>query len=447
MQLGPTNASTNTLRPLSVFERVRKAYAAGGERAARDIVFLLRSIGRYEFDSESHYRYYRMYVTPKLSRIGKEYYHLRRVVRVDLDVVLASNYVLLHFMTVSGGLVVGNHYYLIGRTNSGKLFVNRVWIPLEILRLDGHTSYTLGDSRVEVYTTEDAEIRRALGYDHDYDHSEEVYISSEGRYRVQGEVVVSASNTSLGISGPDSLKDFIIHGYRRAVRDYVSLLLLDRVASILFSLGFNPNHTRDRLVVEGALPMDEDLHVLARALAGELRKACDVVTLTETYRTTYEIAVRCREYGVSKVMMRTGIRRWGTKHYPVEVAAEVVECGELCREIAEDLRRSLENLGRSDHTFALGDHYINVKNSVSVHVVYTPPVRPLYLEDRDLVLNTSLYYVDGASEVLIGHNEHGTTRVKFSGPFLISFTTTNTDRDYPREQNRVALQLLKRRKA
>jgi hypothetical protein len=89
-----------------------------------------------------------------------------------------------------------------------------------------------------------------------------------------------------------------------------------------------------------------------------------------------------------------------------------------------------------------GNHLIELRN-VYVGNIFFRPSRRLEVELIRLptiVHGIGYYYVDRESEIEIVHKEHGTTKIRFSKPFLINFSTTTVLADYPNKMNRIVLE-------
>jgi hypothetical protein len=93
----------------------------------------------------------------------------------------------------------------------------------------------------------------------------------------------------------------------------------------------------------------------------------------------------------------------------------------------------------------IGNHKIVITNALSSEITYTPPVRTQILSTTPIRLSDNYYYVDDRSEVVITHNEHGITKIKFTKPTFISFSTTDILVKQNGEFNRVLLDMLVRK--
>jgi hypothetical protein len=64
------------------------------------------------------------------------------------------------------------------------------------------------------------------------------------------------------------------------------------------------------------------------------------------------------------------------------------------------------------------------------------------LPPRTIVVEGVSYYVDQSSVVRIAHHEHGSIAIRFGRPFMIGFTTTTVNENYPGEVNRLTVRQL-----
>jgi len=422
-----------------------------------DFFKILRSAKESDFSDRSHYVYYKRYVIPKLSRVGKRYkvgeecsyWENRKIVKemwFDLNVKVSESYLLLEFVVNRSHEDFLSWYrYLLGK-DRGKVFVNRIrqsWREGN----GGLMRYVrCGESDVSVYVVEDSEIKHSLGYSEDSEY-ELAIVADEGNFRVQGEVVLRASRTSL-----EKFLEVMADQLKREAIRYATYLFADYLMQVLIDMGFSPRVerfarwglTRGHIVIDGALDRKRagvEALALAHGLARELRRR-DIGEV-EFNAVSREIWVESEYYGEHRLRVRDGRGRYGEKYVSAIIEVEAHRGGKLYEELCEDIDRHVRALERQNYDYVIGNHFISLKNVLSSTVAYVPCIRPRVLEERVFSVESGHFYVDEKSEVVMAHREHGEAEVKFLRPLTIEVVTTLVDEDYPRELNRVALGLLK----
>jgi len=443
--------------PSTFFDRALTYLKESEAFKTKDLVKILKSARESEFSSRSHYVYYKRYLLPKFSKLGKRYkvgeeYHYlerRKVTKemwFDLNVKVSENYVLFEFILNRNHEDFLEYYrYLLGK-DRGKVFINKVRQSWREQNRELVSSERLGESVICVFKFEDSDVRRTLGYTQDSE-DEVAFVADEGDFRVQGEIVLRAVKTDIEAffaGNAESLK-------YQAVR-YTNYLFVDCLVQVLVDMGFSPTieryerwtPSRGHVVVEGALRRERagiEALALAYGLARELRKRnLGKVIFSAEAR---EIWMDSERYGEYRVRVNVGVGRYGEKYLPAILEVEINRAGEVYKELCEDIDKQVRSLERQAYEYTIGNHFITLKNVLSTFVTYAPCIRPKVLEERALSTSARFFYVDQHSEVTITHKEHGETKVKFLRPFLIDVVTTEVDEDYPRELNRVALGLLK----
>jgi hypothetical protein len=441
--------------PITVInERIRRAKTVG------ELIETLSSIPRPLFTDDRHYAYYRTYVVPKIKMVGKSYVqrHPRKDWRAyrhsfGLEVTLSNSYVVLGIMrviedlhetdgsfTVTGDRRVRWQVYMMGLNSDGRLFVNRV--PPALAGIHGNLVSYLGVA--EVREVEDSEIVRAMGFDRSVDLYDEVVISDEGNYRVQGEIVLSENQFWTG--SVDSIEDY----YRRVaaamgeeIRNYVRYLAYDRVMTELLLMGFSARFVtrreRDEIRIVNALRSGDDGDKKAAAVAVALCKRLGGRTYNSGVCTCEVVDSLLGSFSVT---VDTGEIPYGERYGDIVIKVYARGESRAALELAREFEERVRSMPRGVFKLMLGNHLIEVEGGYSTSVAYTPSVQPLALPPRLLSIAGNAFYVDQGSRVRITHHEHGTITVRFARPFMISFTTTGVDEGYPGEVNRVILRRL-----
>jgi len=401
------------------------------------------------FSSTLHYQYYKRYIVPKLSQLGREYYVNGEKYVYNLEIGLGSEYVVLGFerknyrRNYRGEYVERwstRRYYLLGFESTGKVFVNGT----EFIGIPEDCVETYGASRVTVGFVADEQVKQYLNYYKDLDTAEEITIEDTGRYRVQGEVVLRVETT---LTNEEIFKDWLLSRLRNSLSDYATLLTCDRVALRLFELGFSPSYrfrgSSCELVLEGAIRRYDNVAEKVTAL---IRELCSAFECEEIH---YDIArAGLRVYGLPTVVVDISTEPGGFGNPYANVVlrfARIRDCEDsypICAELVNDLKKQVEELPRGSYNFALGNHLVTVENAYSLNTIYMPLIQPLYLPARPVRVDLNMYYVDPKTRIKLSHTEHGTVSIRFAKPFLVSFGTTEVSSEYHQELNRVALSLI-----
>jgi len=414
-----------------------------------NIVDILSRADRNDFTSEAHYLYYKRYISPKISSVGK----IRRLpnpgyydkMLTKLSVGISESYVLLEFLNYEiyedGEMRYSKSVtYLLGKNGGdGKVFVNkvdfRIASPIVIGRLEQfRLASDVIDGIVRVYKVSDSDIRNALGFNYDSDgEGSEVVIASEGSYRVQGEIILIARE----IESEGRFRDYLRDSLRGDIFRYAEYLFRDHLIMILRNMGFNvdtmPN--MNHLLHRGSEHQVVALLLgLKRALSLESKVSINENALNIESPWFGKVVVRVKTIGAT----------YGDPYMTVYTSIYLEECGKLCSEIYMDLDRQVRLLKREDYEYVIGDHLVKIRNALTSRIVYTPPIKPMVLDSMNLWTSGDRFYVDQKSEITIAHQEHGVTKVRFARPFTIIITTTAVSPEFPIEMNRIALEILKR---
>jgi hypothetical protein len=433
------------------------------------IVESLYQLRRNYFTNELMYNYHRKYVIPKLSLVlNKNEY----VVKYDDDyykyvnqlyVILSKSYMLLYFRkmiyrrpwykndddyNLHSEKNVG---YLYGFNNDGLLFVNKVY---PVVLFDYTIPQVVGyRGNIAIYTTNDDVIYRVLGYKYDVGDSSEVIVNEEGVYRVQGEILLN----TLFVNGVEDYYRRVIDSLESQLRGYIHSVILDIISSVLINMRFNIGFSR----TPGGLPEISLIDIRRRRdntysklkyLAYELIDNLKTVMEIDSYKIRLndngdidDIRIHSQYYGDLIIEFLLGRIRYGNVYGDVLIRLLINNDGLILNELKADLYNQLRKLQRSTFNHVIGNHKITITNALSSEITYTPPIRTQILSTTPIHLSDNYYYVDDKSEVIVTHNEHGITKIKFTKPTFISFGVTDIDRTQYGESNRILLDMLVKR--
>jgi len=419
----------------------------------------LRRLPRTAFTSDVHYEYYKQYVVPKISMVGKTYVKKYRWCRgckeenyKHMKINVSNSYIVIEIIDYSIVLNEKNdpyyyrsepsqHYYtyVLGLDSNGKLFVNKVdWgIPY---------SATIEKRKVgsiEIYEFEDKHIMDMLGFDRSTDALEDVIIIEKGRYRVQGEII--ANLNSWRFENVNSLDDFRLYlrsSIRILVEEYIGYLAYDRVSQYLVNSGFNISlqriNSRLYIAIVDSHKGGVDRFRRAIAIAADLRDRLGGHNF-EAINYGSAAKFRCNDPMVGEIELVVLSDRvpYGRRYGNILIDVKVVEQGRVFDEIMKDVDQQLQRLRPRNYRFMIGNHLIDIERSISGNLSYMPNIQPLILPSRPLTINLNAYYVDSDSVMRISHPEHGVNVVRFARPFVLEIGTTNISQDYPGEVNRI----------
>lgn len=403
-----------------------KTIAELAEGKTKEALKILKRLSRSEFSSKTHYLYYKQYVMPKI--LSKDYGH---------TIYLAENYIVLKLRNIKYKTV---YTYLLGLDNSGKLFVNKLAIDPNITSLVGYDD----KSDTYIYTTTDKDIYRLLGYNEQMDGQEEITIS-DGTYRVQGEIMLSVTKINDNEDMYIILKDSMTFD----ITTYARLLLLDKINIALNNIGFNTEIEEGRIepniIITGAYRRDDKnvkdkLVKLAHKLIVELNKYIPVKLINidvKNWGPYVAMYLSNDKFGEFRIEINVTLPPYGQKYGNARVRISITNNAPIITYLKNDLLNELKKLQKTEFEFALGNHLVKLKNVISSNITYTPPIKPLTIQTRVLSNGGTEYFVFNDSEIMLKHNEHGETRIKFNGIYIIRFMTTNINRDYNSEINRI----------
>jgi hypothetical protein len=307
---------------------------------------------------------------------------------------------------------------------------------------------------VEIRIVDREEIIRGLGFNHDIADRELIEITDVGLYRVQGEVILNV------VSGLESVEEFYkMMMNRGSIVSYVNSYLMNYIALTLIDLGFSidiPNSIVLRNIIHSNIVEKPEkimkiLEALGNSIIKHLKKYMEIYAIrygeekneySDIYVVYYTIA---SNIGVFELRLSFNYFRPRPFTLPysdivVNVRADYDLC-RLCKDIEQEFINTMRNTPRQNYKMLIGNHIVELKNVYSGDIIFRPS-RRLEIELFRLPVisnNINSYYVDRESEIIVTHREHGVTKIRFSRPFLVNFTTTIVHHQYNEKLNRVVL--------
>jgi hypothetical protein len=436
----------------------------------------LRNIPSDYFTSYDHYQYYKRYVLPKLKLIGKEYPWKSKVspyreykFRHLLVISLCEKYLALDFITSvyqkykdsedNYYRILNNHdhVFILGFNSDNKLFVNE--IPNSSLPFRSEENKVFDNKAVEIRIINYGDMISGLGFDCDVADKENIIVSREGRYRVQGEITLRVDREL------QSIEDFYrLMVDRSQIVDYVETYIANYMALALIDLGFSIESNRSitlrnvlpSKIVEKPNKIMNILRSLGDSIINELRKYIEVDTVVISEEKDYDSDIYFVEYSIVSSLglfhLRVSFdyfkpRPFQSNYSDIIVSVRIDTLHEyeyciMCKEIERELIDNLRNTPRQNIKLLYGNHLIELRNVYSGNITFRPS-RRLEIELIRLptiVYGIGYYYVDNESEIEITHKEHGVTKIRFEKPFLINLLSTLVLDDYIEKSNRIVLE-------
>jgi len=398
-----------------------------------EVVEFLRKLKRSDFSSDLHYIYYVRYIKSKLSSINREYAvkafgrEIKKKSRVQIYV--SPRYIVIRFVvgTKRGGdwfIQRHLHTYVLGINDDFKLFVNRVdMVPV------GARIVSVDEYGNELYTVPDDKVYQIFEFNHNA-VQEEVVISGRGSYRVQGEIVIDAMGALCDLHW--TIKRSI------EVESYITRLYTNIIALLLRQRGFHVEVEEECVTMPLSVKRNVSnakLKIIKRAIKRELGNPI-VVNGFMFYYDIYP-AVRCRS-GNQYCDLQLNVHPHCTN-----------KSNDMCSYILDQIHAAIEELKKTNFKHIFGNHTIELRNVYSLSVIIEPQIPDVIKDLAEMVrpleaieIYTDGYCVDQDTEVVVSHHEHGITRVRFSGPFIIRLRTTTVNERFPSELNRVMLSKL-----
>jgi len=436
----------------------------------------LKTIPSDYFTSYEHYQYYTRYVLPKIKLVNKEYQwkssispHKIYKFKHLLTISLCEKYLVIDFIVDVYRKYEDEdddhyrfhdrheHVYLLGFNSDSKLFVNE--IPNASIPFRYEDNKVFLSKGVELRIINYNEMINGLGFDYDVADRESVIINREGRYRVQGEIVLRVDRE---LNNVNEFYQMLVD--RSQIVNYVETYIANYIAMALMDLGFSINYDKSirlRNVVRSNIIDHKDklmkiLERLGDSVVNELRKYMeisaviyveDVSEYSDVYAMDYTITSNIGFFHLRISFDYFKPRPFQPNYSDIIVTVGIYSPREyeyciMCKEIENELIETLRNTPRQNIKMLSGNHLIELKNVYSGSITFRPS-RRLEIELIRLptiVYGIGYYYVDNESEIEIIHKEHGVTKIRFEKPFLVNFTTTMVLHDYIDKSNRIVLE-------
>ena len=440
-----TSSNVNIIELLK--SKINKYYSINCQDTILD---LLKTLKREFFTNNIHYEYYKRYIIPKLSRVENSKVYIRKTpwgkyrAQYKLLITTTENYITLTFIET----LKNNHEeyaksrstYILGLNSDKKLFINKIHNPILI------NAEKLENNKIIIQEKNDSEIHSILGYEIDTADKEEIIINSElvelevKCYRVQGEILICVEK--IENIEKEIMRQIIVETQR-----LLRTLAIELIYKLLVNIGLNPVLERmgDRIVIviRGTARTYGKAHEYAEILEKTIIKE---LGYTEYYKKEY-YNTHCVKNKNSEICFCAGVRRraFGQQYVDIEINVTEVNNEEIMNKLISDIREQLKTLKRENHVEILGNHIVELENTISMNITYTPPreLQPL-IDHITITRNINRYYVDRDSTITVKHGEHGITRVKFTREYLVFLTTTRVHPDYTEEINRIVLDTLEK---
>jgi len=444
-----------------------------------DVEILLRelkSITSDMFTSYEHYQYYKRYVLPKLKLVGKEYKWRSKVspykeykFRHLLVISLCEKYLVLDFIVDVYRKYDDEdddhyrfsdrheHVFMIGFNSDNKLFVNE--IPNSSLPFRYVDSKVFLSKAVEIRIINYDDMVRGIGFEYDVADKESIVIDKEGRYRVQGEIILHVDRELKDVNEFYQMlinRLQIVNYVETYIANYIALALIDLGFSIEYGKSFTLRNVLPSRIIEKPDKIMITLKYLGDAIINELSKYIEINStivseerddISSLYASEYTIVSSLGIFRLRVSFNYFKPRPFQPGYSDVVVSVRIetfrdYEYCAMCKEIEQELIGMLRNSPRQNIKLLLGNHLIELRNIYAGNIMFRPS-RRLEIELIRLPTITNgigYYYVDQESEIVITHKEHGNTIIRFSKPFLVNFTTTTILYDYIEKTNRVVLE-------
>ena len=444
----------------------------------KHIINVLLSLAPHHFSDARHYYMYKKFIVPKLRVVGKSWTvtprsrHSRYLYYTTLDIVLSKTYCVLKFAKHRFSLefeeVLGEFYprangatyridaYVLGFNSDGRLFTNKLghrtidYRLKEIKRVDTWDNYG-----VVVAIAEDNIVHQLLGYQYEHNDAEKIVINSEGRHRVQGEIILEAFKVNYNTLSDAVGVDQPIGVVNEAFVDYLYRYAANELMRGLVSLGFDVDYTRrldnrglilrHAVIVPGVINASDSHRTVNRkvyTILKSLKKTLNEYNIEFT-EDTENLSSTFRMYNdYLDVVFRIDIESVLTNDRLLSVIFSPwsidTNKSKLYHLLFHELRELMKNVKRQNYTVILGNHVINIKNAISLNVEYESMLKPKtpILSNWLIQFNIGYYYADNLTTVEIQHHEHGSVIVTFNGQYLIRFVTNDLGLEHVYEWNR-----------
>jgi len=374
---------------------------------------------------------------------GHADYYLNYIARRRKDVgriVASPHYVVVEIKPKSDNAT--EKYYVVGVDyDADMLFLNRV------NHVDMYGFYLVKMDRVNdmviIYTHDDAIKKNVFNYNHDVVEPR-FAIDSEGRYRVQGDIVFSVSTLDLS----SHAHAWSLHEVSR----YIRYLVLDRIAAVLSDYGISYNVGivgRNRgnnalaLIIMGGTDSSRWSKYSARnraRIVDILSKYFDLECKDYTTSTSCDVKLTIDKIATRARVEIESVSIFGDHVGNIEIVVREAGNLEVVDIFTRDIAEQFNNLPKTDTVRQIGNHRIEIYRAIPVRFAYEPRVKPLVLEPQTLyIISDNTYVVDDDTLIELIHKEHGQRHIWFRGKYVLRIERVNVHRDDAAERNRTVL--------
>jgi hypothetical protein len=311
----------------------------------------------------------------------------------------------------------GGAGYVYGLNSDSKVFVNRV--DRAPGRREEGEEARAGDGReVVLVAVSDSDVKEMLGYEIDAE-GEEAVIAGPGRYRVQGDLCLSAAADA----------DRFYREIERELLLYRARLAADAVLRALLDSGIA---AEARLAEAGVTAV---IVPATRDHVGEVAGA-----VVELLKGSGLVVGAASGPGGVMMALEDGCT------LSLTVGSGEIAIVPACLD-AQDLEGELQKLLGRPRVLQvnLGNHHVTLHNALSANIFYVPSTRPLALSHRHVSVNlgAATFIAGPDTTITITHPEHGAAAVKLAAELTIQFYLLERAPEHAAERNVAAVKAAK----
>jgi hypothetical protein len=366
------------------------------------------------------------------------------------NIYVSNNYVVLEYVrTYERGRrywkreVNMRSMYLVGVNSDGKLFINKVLWNLDNWKSFGKLHFKNGCD-VEVFSVEDRNIWRNLGYEYDCEISKnysipvfDVHGDIYRSYRVQGDLILVLT----GIEDAEKrYMDAIRVDIFNRVYNHIKRVILERISGLLSQYYIATEmhmRNRDERLLSWAIPRrlkyDE-----VKALFGKLGRLIEkelyisdisqFVRVEDDYSNDYwGYSIRPNRIDVY-ITLKHERGEFGYPYEPIEINVEL--SNELINKYVDDIMKELD-IECDRRVIYIGRHKFDYIGYPSSFIVTTKlPLTNFDGINDDVLINVNIgeYFIE-KGKMKITHIEHGEYEYKVNDDILVAFTSTSILRE------------------
>jgi len=417
----------------------------------------LMDLKKEYFTNDDSYHYYKRYVAQKLKLIGKEYTHrssrTKRYIYKSIYLLylyISNSYIVItierkiYAKHINYGDWYLNsthgHTYVVGFNSDNKLFVNYLG-DTDIYEIKDEI---YNSEYIKLYKIDDEIVYALFGYNYD-NEKEFVKIDHRGSYRVQGDIVLSSIND---FNDFDDYVDWLIYNIDYNIVRYVRRYITDIIFHVLTLLGFNVDVNVDSITIQSLSTIKKYINIETKKIEkfinmiiDELRKYIDI----KEYKIGYildkeDFSIRIDSDICTFDILMNFVKKYLTGYVNLDVSVGIDKnrC-KIYNDIINEFKEEMRKMDRRDFVLNLGNHLIEIKNALSSRIIFNPSIKYMFehIPSNNISSDIPVYFVDEVSEIHIMHHEHGYTKIIFSKPMIISFNSTNINREYLESMNRI----------